>query len=259
MLVRYACLTLFIVIGATHAQNGPMNIIPGATLSTGGGAVPGVSADPGSPNPATPVPGPHGAPVVPTASNGVVLNSSGMPAGGNGPTGTGLPAGFSPAANIAPGALVLIQPNSQVYGVEERQLIVTWQPMDPTITLQSLPPNLVIECYPEIPIPVGGPFGFVSLVRTDAGQFKYTLPKGWAGEHWVVELREQGGVQIIAGQRFAIKPVGTPLAPSTNIAGNTIFSPGSPGGWPMNAAGRTEGFTAVMVATAATVLAMLLA
>jgi len=246
MLVRCFCLAMLVVAGVRG------QMIPGAPVDP--------SLTPGATNPATPVPDPNGVPVVPTASNGVVLNQNGMPAGSKGPIGQGLPPGLSPASNIVPGALVILQPNSQTYAVEKRQLVVTWQPMDPTITLQSLPPNLVIEAYPEIPIPVGGPFGFTSLVRTDAGQFKYDIPKGWAGEHWVIVLREQGGAQVIAGQRFAVKPEGTPLAPTTNLAGNTMFTPASPGGWPMrSAAERVEGLAMAMVAVTATAVAMLMA
>ena len=136
-------------------------------------------------------------------------------------------------SSLAQGSLVILQPNFQTYAVENQQLIVTWQPVDPTVALSSLPPNLVIEVYPEVPILVGGPFGFVDLVRTDRGEYRRTIPKGWAGEQWNVILREQGGSVVVAGQRFAIKPEGTPLAPTTNLAGNNQMRPGNPNGWPV--------------------------
>jgi hypothetical protein len=184
-----------------------------------------INAPPGTP----PIMGPNGMPVGPFPGNPALQNAA------HGPLAPGL-------APLAAGALILIQPNQQTYAVEKRQLIVTWQPADPTIALAALPPNLVIECYPEVPITVGGPFGFAALVRTDRGEFRYDIPKGWAGEQWNVVLREQGGSQVVAGQRFAIKPEGTPLAPTTNIAGNTVFTPGNPQGWPTrtNAAANTR-------------------
>jgi hypothetical protein len=174
-----------------------------------------------------PVVGPNGQPAGPIVNNPALQNAV------HGPLAPGL-------TPLAAGALVILQPNQQTYAVEKRQLIVTWQPVDPTIALSSLPPNLVIECYPEVPITVGGPFGFAALVRTDRGEFKYDIPKGWSGEQWNVVLREQGGSQVVAGSRFAIKPEGTPLAPTTNIAGNTVFTPGNPQGWPARSNAAAE-------------------
>lgn len=184
------------------------------------------------------------------------------------PGGPGMPAPIlnGPASTaIAQGALVITQPNMQTYAVEKRQMIVTWQPVDPTISLAALPPNLIIECYPEVPITVGGPFGFTGLVRTDKGEYKYDIPKGWAGEAWNIVLREQGGSTVIAGQRFAIKPEGTQLAPTTNLAGNPMFNPGNPNGWPARS-GATAivstafgmGVVGTVVAGVATILALVL-
>jgi hypothetical protein len=172
--------------------------------------------------PGMPPVGPNGVPAV--GPNGMPLSGSMMPMS---PTGV---------LAMSPGALVITQPNTQTYAVADKEMTVVWQPVDPGITLASLPPNLVIECFPEIPITVGGPFGFAAIVRTDSGQYKYKIPKGWAGESWMMVLREQGGSQIIAGQRFAIKPEGTALAPTTNINGNTAFTPGNPQGWPVRSA-----------------------
>jgi len=140
--------------------------------------------------------------------------------------------------HLSAGSLIFLQPNSQTYFVEGRQGIFTWQPVDPTTVLNTLAPYLVVECYPEVPTTVGGPFGFVALVRTDSGQYSYNIPVGWAGSNWNVALREQGGSVIVAGQQFAIMKQGTPLAPTTNLAGNSKFTPGTPGGWPSNGAER---------------------
>jgi len=159
---------------------------------------------------------------------------------------------------MSQGSLVILQPNMQTYAVEKRQMIVTWQPVDPTISLATLPPNLVIECYPEVPITVGGPFGFTALVRTDKGEFKYDIPKGWAGEAWNIVLREQGGSTVIAGQRFAIKTEGTPLAPTTNLAGNPLFTPGSPNGWPGRSAASSVGGSGWFVGSVAVVAGYLM-
>jgi hypothetical protein len=161
--------------------------------------------------------------------------------------------------HLSAGSLIFLQPNSQTYFVEGRQGIFTWQPVDPTIALNTLAPYLVIECYPEVPATVGGPFGFTALVRSDSGQYSQNIPVGWAGSNWNVALREQGGSVIVAGQKFAIMKQGTPLAPTTNLAGNTRFNPGTPGGWPTNAAEKVSmGSTMVMTGLAAVFMALAL-
>lgn len=162
--------------------------------------------------------------------------------------------------HLSAGSLVFLQPNQQTYFVENRQGIFTWQPVNPSIALSTLPPYLVIECYPEVPTTVGGPLGFVSLVRADAGQFNYNIPTGWAGENWDVILREQGGSVIVAGQKFAIKKEGTPLSPTMNLAGNPLFTPGGPAGWPArsSAVKVDTGVTSLLVGMVATWVALML-
>jgi len=73
-------------------------------------------------------------------------------------------------------------------------------------------------------------------------------------------LREQGGSTVVAGQRFAIKAEGTPLAPTMNLAGNPMFTPGAPNGWPGRSAGATVGVEWVKggVALVATIVALVL-